>query len=48
MINFGKTSNMNSGLKFLVELVIIMESDFFKQWKNLSSESPLPKYTGNQ
>lgn len=48
MINFGNTSSMNSGLKFFVELVIIIERDFFKQWKNLSSESPLPKYTGNQ
>lgn len=36
MINLGNTSSMNSGLKFLVELVIIIESDFFKQWKNLS------------
>ncbi len=43
MNNFGNTSKTKSGLKFLVEFVIIMESDFLRKWKKRSSLSPSPK-----
>ena len=47
-ISLGMTSSTYSFLKFLVELVMIMEMDFLRKWKNLSMLSSLPKYTGSQ
>ncbi len=48
IINLGKTSIINSGLKFFVEFVIIIDNERSKKCKNLYSLSYFPKYTGSQ